>query len=33
LVNSSIIINDNPVSLGDSIILDHMPDVIMLMGC
>ena len=33
LVYSSITINDSPVSLGDSIILDHMPDVIMLMGC
>ena len=33
LVHSSITINDNPVALGDSIILDHMPDLMMLMGC
>lgn len=33
LVNSYITINDSPVYLGDSIIVDHMPDVIMLMGC
>lgn len=33
LINSSITINDNEVSLGSSVILEHMPDVLMLMGC
>jgi hypothetical protein len=33
LSNSSITINGSPVALGSSIILEHMPDVIMLMGC
>jgi hypothetical protein len=33
LVNSSITINGTAVDLGNSVTLEHMPDVIMLMGC